>query len=210
MAGTGNQTRIQEKNTRAILEAALDVFSQEGFRGATLDEIAQAAALSKPNLLYYFPSKEAIHIALLSGLLDTWLDPLRALDAVGDPIEEIIDYAMRKLDMARDLPRESRLFANELLQGAPRILEMIEGPLRDLVNEKATLIRGWAAAGRIAPVDPYHLIFSIWATTQHYADFDVQIRGILHPKGDEHFAEARRFLTHLYRCALMPDGTAAR
>ena len=205
MAGTGTQTRIQEKNTKAILEAALDVFSREGFRGATLDAIATAAALSKPNLLYYFPSKEAIHVALLSGLLDTWLDPLRALDAAGDPIEEIIGYALRKLDMARDLPRESRLFANELLQGAPRILEMIEGPLRDLVNEKAALIRGWAAEGRIAPVDPYHLIFSIWATTQHYADFDVQIRGILRPQGDAHFDEAARFLTHMYRRTLTPD-----
>jgi len=204
MAATGARTRIQEKNIKAILEAALDVFAQHGFSGATLDQIARAADLSKPNLLYYFPSKEAIHMALLTGLLDSWLDPLRALDAQGDPVDEIVGYVLRKLDMARDLPRESRLFANELLQGAPRILEIIQGPLKDLVDEKAALISGWAEAGRITPVDPYHLIFSIWATTQHYADFDVQVRGILHPKGDAHFTDAARFLTHLYRSALQP------
>ncbi|MDJ0627125.1 MAG: TetR family transcriptional regulator C-terminal domain-containing protein [Rhodobacter sp.] len=204
MQGTAPRTRIQEKNTSAILEAALEVFSQAGFRGATLDQIAKAAGLSKPNLLYYFPSKEAIHVALLSELLDSWLDPLRALDPQGDPIDEIVGYVLRKLDMARDLPRESRLFANEIIQGAPRIHDYITGPLKRLVDEKADLIRDWQAEGRIAPVDPHHLIFSIWATTQHYADFDVQVRGILAPGQDARFPEAARFLEHMYRRALAP------
>ena len=198
------RTRIQQKNIRTILEAALDVFSRHGFRGATLDQIAQAASLSKPNLLYYFPSKEAIHMELLGGLLDSWLDPLRALNDHGDPVDEIIGYALRKLDMARDLPRESRLFANELLQGAPRFLVKIEGPLKTLVDEKAALIRGWSKTGRIAPVDPYHLIFSIWAVTQHYADFDVQVRSILDARDDMHFADAAAFLTQMYRSTLTP------
>ncbi|MDJ0825719.1 MAG: TetR family transcriptional regulator C-terminal domain-containing protein [Rhodobacter sp.] len=199
------RTRIQEKNTSAILDAALEVFSQAGFRGATLDQIAKAAGLSKPNLLYYFPSKEAIHVALLSQLLDSWLDPLRRLDPEGDPVDEIVRYVLRKLDMARELPRESRLFANEILQGAPRIHDYITGPLKDLVDEKARLIQSWATAGRIAPVDPHHLIFSIWATTQHYADFDVQVRGILAPGGDAHFDGAAKFLQHLYRRGMAPD-----
>ncbi|MCP3968865.1 MAG: TetR family transcriptional regulator [Rhodobacteraceae bacterium] len=202
MAAGKPRTRIQQKNNAAILEAALEVFSAHGFRGATLDQIARAAGLSKPNLLYYFASKEAIHVALLGALLDNWLDPLRALDARGDPVEEIVGYVMRKLDMARAMPRESRLFANEIVQGAPRILDKIKGPLKTLVDEKAVLIRGWAGAGRIAAVDPYHLIFSIWATTQHYADFDVQVRGILAPAGEAHFADAATFLSHLYRRAL--------
>lgn len=202
---TEPRTRIQEKNTATILEAALDVFSQSGFSGATLDQIARAAQLSKPNLLYYFASKEAIHVALLEGLLDTWLDPLRALDPDGDPVGEIVGYVLRKLAMARDLPRESRLFANEIIHGAPRILGQIEGPLRALVDEKAALIRGWSDAGRLAPVDPHHLIFSIWATTQHYADFDVQVRGILRPKGEAHFKDAAAFLSHMYRRMLAPN-----
>ncbi len=204
MTQAAPRTRIQERNTRVILDAALEVFAQHGFRGATLDQIAQQASLSKPNLLYYFPSKDAIHAALLEGLLDAWLAPLRDLDPDGEPIEEILGYVRRKLDMAQDLPRESRLFANEIVQGAPHILKTIEGPLKALVDEKAALIHGWAEAGRIAPVDPYHLLFSIWATTQHYADFDVQVRGILRPEGDAHFADAAEFLTKLFRRALTP------
>lgn len=198
------RTRIQQKNTGAILEAALEVFSSNGFRGATLDQIAEVAGLSKPNLLYYFPSKEAIHVELLGGLMDTWLDPLRDVDPVGEPVDEIVSYVLRKLEMARILPRESRLFANEIVQGAPRILSMIKGPLKTLVDEKAVVIGTWADQGRIASIDPHHLIFSIWSTTQHYADFDVQVRGILRPEGDNHFTEAAMFLENLYRRALTP------
>ena len=155
-------TRIQRKNTEAILEAALVVFSQFGFRGSTLDQIAKEAGLSKPNLLYYFKSKEAIFTEVLEGLLDTWLDPLREMKEDGDAIEEILAYMKRKLQMSRDFPRESRLFANEIIQGAPRMMHAIEGELKELVDEKVKTIRKWAADGRIADTDPYHLIFSIW------------------------------------------------
>ena len=196
------QTRIQKKNTHAILEAALDVFSQHGFRGSTVDQIADAAGLSKPNLLYYFASKEAIHQELLAGLMDSWLAPLRHLNTDGDPVDEIVGYVLRKLAMAQELPRESRLFANEIVQGAPRTIVQIEGDLRDLVDEKCKVIQGWIQQGKLADVDPYHLIFSIWATTQHYADFDAQVRGILHPKNNAHFADAAEFLENFYRRAL--------
>ena len=151
-------TRIQRQKTDAILAAALDVFSTHGFRGATLDQIAEAAGLSKPNLLYYFASKEDVHRMLLERLLDTWLDPLRRLDPAGDPATEIAAYIRRKLEMARDYPRESRLFAGEILQGAPHIADVLRGPLKDLVDAKAARHRrlgrrGPHRPGRPAPPD---------------------------------------------------------
>jgi TetR/AcrR family transcriptional regulator len=197
------RTRIQTRNRETILEAALEVFSQHGFRGATLDMIAAEAGLSKPNLLYYFPSKEAIHVTLLSQLMNTWLDPLRALDPGGDPVAEILAYARRKLEMSRDFPRESRLFANEIVQGAPRMQAALASDLKTLVDEKSAVIRGWAAQGKIADVDPHHLIFSIWALTQHYADFDVQVRAVLGNARDP-IAEAELFLDTLFRRLLAP------
>ncbi|MGA0543002.1 TetR family transcriptional regulator C-terminal domain-containing protein [Neotabrizicola sp. VNH66] len=197
------RSRIQTRNRETILEAALQVFSTQGFRGATLDQIAEAAGLSKPNLLYYFPSKETIYNTLLTGLLANWLDPLRALRAEGDPVAEVLAYVRRKLDLARDYPRESRLFANEILQGAPRIMEAIEGDLRALVMDKAAVLSRWMDEGRIAKSDPVHLIFSVWSLTQHYADFDVQVRAVLGP-GHDPFAEAGRFLETLFRRLLEP------
>ena len=199
-------TRIQTRNRAAILSGGLDAFSAAGFRGATLDQIAESSGLSKPNLLYYFPSKDAIYAALLEQLLATWLDPLETLDAGGDPVEEILAYAHRKLAMSRDYPRESRLFANEILQGAPQIGDVLAGPLRILVDEKAAVLRGWMAAGQIRETDPHHLIFSIWALTQHYADFDVQVRAVL--GHDDPFAGAERFMDQLYRSLLDPRGQA--
>ncbi|WP_341367806.1 TetR family transcriptional regulator C-terminal domain-containing protein [Yoonia sp. BS5-3] len=195
-------TRIQQRNQTAILSAGLDIFSQFGFRGSTLDQIADAAGLSKPNLLYYFPSKDAIHEVLLARLLETWLDPLRALDGNGDPIAEIMGYAQRKLALSRDFPRESRLFANEILQGAPRILDILRTELKDMVDEKAAIIQAWADAGKIAQVDPHHLIFSVWALTQHYADFDVQVRAVMGDR-DPHDGVAG-FLNTLYEKLLRP------
>lgn len=202
MSSNRAPTRIQKKNRAAILEAALDVFSAQGYRGATVDEIANAAGLSKPNLLYYFPSKDAIHQALLARLLDTWLDPLRDMDPAGNPIDEILAYVQRKLQMSRDYPRESRLFANEIVQGAPRIHAVLSGELKELVDEKTGVIDGWISQGRIAAIHPQHLIFSIWSLTQHYADFDVQIRAVLGP--EDPYDAAPEFLETLYRRLLTP------
>jgi TetR/AcrR family transcriptional regulator len=200
---TRPRTRIQQKNSETILEAALDVFSTYGFRGATLDQIADVAGLSKPNLLYYFPSKEAMHQALLTRLLDTWLDPLREMDEDGDPVTEILGYVRRKIELSRDFPRESRLFANEILQGAPRMQDAIEGDLKRLVDEKSLILGHWMDQGRIARLPPQHLLFSIWALTQHYADFDMQVRAVLGP-GHDPFAEAGDYLETLFRKLLAP------
>ncbi len=195
------KTRIQERNHLAILDAGLDVFAKQGFRGATLDQIAEVAGLSKPNLLYYFPSKDAVYAAILSRQLETWLDPLRQIDPAGDPIEEMLAYVRRKLELSRNYPRESRLFANEVLQGASRLIDGIEGPLKDLVDEKAAVLQGWMDAGRMARLHPVHLIFSVWSLTQHYADFDVQVRAVLGP-GHDPFDAAGDFLDHLFRRTL--------
>ncbi|TFL16912.1 TetR family transcriptional regulator C-terminal domain-containing protein [Jannaschia formosa] len=192
-------TRIQIRNRALILDAALDAFSAEGFTGATLDGIAGAAGLSKPNLLYYFKSKEAIYRALLDHLLETWLDPLRAIDPEGEPLEEMLGYVRRKLALARDFPRESRLFAGEILRGAPVMGDALSGQLRALVDEHSAVIRGWMEAGRLAPSDPHHLIFSVWALTQHYADFETQVQAVLGARRDP-WAEAERHLeTHFRR-----------
>jgi len=198
-------SRIQKQNRATILEAALNVFSTHGFRGATLDQIAQDAGLSKPNILYYFDGKEAIHIALLSQLLDAWLDPLRRLNAEGEPREELMRYIRRKLQMSREFPRESRLFANEIVQGAPRIEGFLSGELRALVDEKATVLQTWMDAGKIEPLDPYHLLFSIWAMTQHYADFEAQILMIRSGQIKDSHEGSDTFVQTIFTKILLPE-----
>ena len=180
-------TRIQSQNKKLILAAALDVFSAAGFQGATVDDIARRAGMSKPNLLYYYRRKKDIYIAVLEHTLTDWLQPLEALNAEGDPLQELSTYILFKLRMSHATPKASRLFANEVLHGAPMIEKFLKGPLRQLVSEKAAIISAWVSAGKLAPVDPFHLIFAIWSVTQHYADFAVQVSAVL---GKQPSAEA--------------------
>ncbi|MGA9254803.1 MAG: TetR family transcriptional regulator C-terminal domain-containing protein [Roseobacter sp.] len=199
------QTRIQREKREVILSAALDAFSVHGLRGATLEKIAVAAGMSKPHVVYYFGSKDAIYTELLESLLEIWLSPLRDISAKGDPLAEILTYVRRKLRMSQEMPRESRLFATEILHGAPRTGAALAGDLKILVDEKAALIERWIADGKLAKVDPHHLIFSIWAMTQHYADFDVQVRAVLGtPDKNVLFDDADAFLTDFFVRALRP------
>ncbi len=197
-------TRIQREKREIILDAALQVFSENGFRGTTLDQIAAVAGMSKPNMLYYFKGKEAIYVTLLSRLLKTWLEPLENLSADGDPRKQILDYIREKLEFSRKFPRESRLFANEILNGAPRLGDEISGPLKELVDSKSVILQGWMDDGLLTRMDPRHLLFSIWATTQHYADFAVQVRAVLGDDDPDPITTASDFLETLFFKGLDP------
>lgn len=170
--------RLIEGKRTAILDAALEIFSRFGLHGTSLDQVASMADVSKTNLLYYFASKEELYTSVLRQLLDVWLKPLRGFSAEQDPIEAIGEYIRVKLELSRDHPAESRLFCLEIIQGAPLMLAELEQPLRDIVEAKVTVIQGWIDAGKLAPIEPHHLIFSLWATTQHYADFASQINAV--------------------------------
>jgi len=196
-------SRVQIKNRNAILTAALDVFSQNGFRGATLDQIATAAKMSKPNMIYYFPNKETIFVTLLNQHMDKWLAPLRDIDPAGDPLEQILIYIRRKVRMSRDMPRESRLFANEIVQGAPRMKDNLSGDLKELFDRTKVLFSRWMDDGKIARMEPDHLIYSIWATTQTYADFDAQIQVLSGPDAKV-IDGAEAFLENLFTKLLTP------
>ena len=180
---TEKRTRIQVHNEARIIAAALDVFAAHGFRGTTVDQISRNAGMSKANVLYYFNTKDDIYAAVLARTLTIWLDPLEGLDAAGDPIEQIWNYTHQKLQLSRDAPHASRLFANEILQGANAVRPFLQTQLKALVDDKCRTIQLWIDEGRISAVSPLHLIFLIWSSTQHYADFQPQIEA-LHD-GDE-------------------------
>jgi TetR/AcrR family transcriptional regulator len=162
----------------AALQAALGLFSRYGLHGTSVDQVAVRAGVSKSNLLYYFANKEELYLCVLRDLLDEWLAPLRAFSAEQDPQQVIADYIRRKLEVSRDNPDASRLFCLEIIQGAPLLRDELDRELHELVIEKSAVIQGWVDAGRLAPVDPTHLLFMLWATTQHYADFAVQVQAL--------------------------------
>ncbi|MEM7280280.1 MAG: TetR family transcriptional regulator C-terminal domain-containing protein [Pseudomonadota bacterium] len=175
----GKQSRIQTRNREKILEAATHEFAQHGFRGSTVAQIARAAEMSKPNLLYYFASKEDLYLAVLQRILDIWLRPLSELDPEAEPEDALGDYIDQKIEQSRRYPEASRVFANEMTAGAPILKPLLVTYVKEVVNKKARVIRKWIRGNKMnKDVDPYHLIMMIWAVTQHYADFAVQVDAV--------------------------------
>ncbi|PKO41627.1 MAG: TetR family transcriptional regulator [Betaproteobacteria bacterium HGW-Betaproteobacteria-3] len=170
---------IRQSNEALILAAAEQVFAGAGFSGATMAAIAEACGLPKANLHYYFGSKQVLYRAVLARTLTDWLVPAHGITPEADPRTAIEAYLRAKMALSALRPHASRVFANELLHGAPVLGELLATELRDMVREKAAVIDGWIAAGRMAPVDSTHLFFTLWAATQTYADFDVQVSAVL-------------------------------
>jgi TetR/AcrR family transcriptional regulator len=195
-----------------ILAAAERVFARRGFDGARMAEIAAEAELPKANVHYHFGTKEKLYRAVLESILTEWLDAAdQWIVPERHPATAFPGYIRAKLDHARDRPGASRIFAGELLRGGELVMPFLSGELRRRVERMAAVIAGWKARGWMDPVDPAHLFFSIWAMTQTYADFDVQIRAVLgRPAMDEdEFAAAAATVTALVvkGCGVRDDPT---
>lgn len=166
------------KKKEHIINAALIVFSQKGLNGARMEEIAEEAHISKSNIFYYFKSKEVLYVAVLERVLSNWLSPLDRMNINQDPREALKTYIEEKYKVSKKSPAASRLYALEIMQGAPHLMPVLKGPLKSLVKEKVAVIDGWIAENKIKPVSAIHLIFHIWAITQHYSDFSTQTEAV--------------------------------
>lgn len=202
------QGQIRQANESAILRAAERVFARAGFEGATMADIAEDAGLPKANLHYYFGSKRDLYRAVLDAVLHDWLSPLDAITPEADPAHALGSYIRLKMALSAERPDASRVFANELLHGAPVAGQALQTELRAMVVDKARVIDGWIAAGRMAPVDSTHLFFTIWAATQTYADFDVQVRAVLSQGAPLTAADQQRATQHVLTMVLRGCGLA--
>jgi TetR/AcrR family transcriptional regulator len=190
---------IRQANEARILLAAEKVFARAGFGGATMAAIAEASGLPKANLHYYFGSKDVLYRAVLSHILNDWLVPTHGITVDAEPRAALEAYIRAKMELSAQRPDGSKVFANELLHGAPVVSELLRTELRQLVRQKAAVVQGWIDAGRMAPVDATHLFFTIWAATQTYADFDVQVGAVLGKEslGAKEYARATEHVVSL-------------
>jgi TetR/AcrR family transcriptional regulator len=189
---------IRRRNVAKILKAAESVFAKKGFAGASTAEIARKAGVPKPNLHYYFRTKQALYESVLDRILAIWIDAMDELHPGADPAEALSRYIARKLELSRRMPEPSRLWAMELLAGAPHIGPFLRGTVRELVAEKTRIVEDWIERGLIQPIAPVHLFFLLWASTQTYADFAAQMSAVLDRKLDrEDYADATRTVTTL-------------
>ncbi len=162
----------------AIRLAAIDEFAEKGLAGASTQAIAQRAGLTKPQLHYYISSKEELYEDILVQILDEWERIFLGASTGDDPATVIRRYIREKLEYSRRNPKASRLFTTEIANGAPYLSRHWDRHVAATQNA-VRLIQSWVDEGRIAPVDPLLFQMHIWAVTQHYADFEAQVRSMM-------------------------------
>src|SRR5271154_7195682 len=170
MDKTFGKSSIREVNERTILAAAESVFAERGFSGATMSMIAARAGSPKANIHYYFPTKEGLYRAVVERVLTAWLDAAQSFDRSEDPVEALTAYISAKMDLAREMPLSSQIWASEIMRGAPVIQDFLDTTLTEWVRSRGAVVRRWIAEGKLRPIEPKFLFYMIWATTKHYAN----------------------------------------
>ncbi|MEH6591906.1 MAG: TetR/AcrR family transcriptional regulator [Halioglobus sp.] len=171
--------KIRINNEKAILKAAEQEFAARGFIGASMQRIAEGAGVARTNVHYYFQNKEELYGRVLTDAIQMWDASFNQITADDDPAQALSAYIRAKVNYSKTKPLASRIFASEILHGAPVLSSYLKKDYREWLRAKAAILEQWAAQGKMDPVDPFYLIFMIWATTQHYADFDVQVKMVL-------------------------------
>ncbi len=179
---------IRRENERAIQAAAEKVFAEFGFRGATTQMIADRAGIPKANLHYYFPTKLALYRKIVEEIFSIWLEAADSFDGNSDPVKALSRYIDKKMEISRSHPHGSKIWANEIMHGAPIIQDFLETTLQEWTESRIAIIQQWIDRGLIDSIDPRHLLYMIWATTQHYADFAHQINTL---NGGRRFSDAQ-------------------
>lgn len=175
-------TRISDEKRSVILKAAEKIFARRGFRGARLKEISAEAGLPKANLLYYFRSKEDIYRSVCHDILENWLVALGDISVDDKPDDALTKYIEAKLELSRVRPNASKVFAMEIISGAPVIGEYLQRDLKKWVDNQVEVFDAWQRRGEMRRVSPRHVLFLIWSATQTYADFEAQISAVLGTK----------------------------
>ena len=171
--------RIRDRNLTNIIAAAEEEFVRQGYTGTSIQAVADRAGIPKANVHYYFKRKSYLYIAVIEKQVRLWNDLLDEVRVEDDPATVLDSFIRRKVELSYTHPRASKLFAMEVIQGAPHLRDYMRTQMRQWVRDKVSVMETWMEQGRMNRVDPMYLIFLIWASTQHYADFDIQVLTIM-------------------------------
>ena len=195
----------RDKLEADIVAEAVRVFAECGYEGTSIATVAENAGLSKQNLMYYFPTKQALYQRVLDDVLDEWLDRMDNLaDPAQDPRDVLRADIQAKLRFSREQPWASRVYAMEVISGAQLYGEQIQQRVVPLLRKDIEVFERWISEGKIAPINATHLLFAIWAMTQSYADFAAQMALVLDRKNltRKDFDDAEKMITDMVLSAV--------
>jgi len=195
----GSLADIRQGNEQQILDAAEHVFAERGFRGTTVAGIAEAVNLPKANVLYYFKTKEGLYKEVINRMLVQWMKHMNEMSADQHPGDALPKYIVNKITQSRQHPNASRIFAAEVLHGAHYLREPLQNELREQFEQTCDVFRAWQEKGWLDPIDPEHMLFMLWSSTQAYADHGLQISILMKKEqlSDEDFAKGIELVTHV-------------
>ncbi|WP_295487784.1 TetR/AcrR family transcriptional regulator [Pseudomonas sp. REB1044] len=170
-----HKIEIRRRNIEKILQAAEQVFAEQGYGVTSMADIAERAQLPRSNLHYYFNTKDELYRAVLQDLLEVWKQDALCFERFDDPRVVLTSYIRAKMGHSRSRPLGSKVWAEEILHGAPLLGDSLGDSLVPWAQLKQAKIRRWVEQGLILPVEPSALLYMIWASTQHYADFGYQV-----------------------------------
>jgi TetR/AcrR family transcriptional regulator len=170
-----SEGNIRQKNKALIFSAAKQEFVTYGFKGASIKRIAERANIARANIHYYFKDKTDLYQQLLSNIIAVWNRDYDTLNVDNEPKQALSAYIRAKVMHSKEDPDASRIFASELIHGSPVLKDYLNSDFKVWLNSKVTVIETWISQGLLDKVNPHHLLFLIWSSTQHYADFNVQV-----------------------------------
>jgi len=186
-----NKQGIRAQNQAVILAAAEEEFVLKGFGGATMQSIADRAELPKANIHYYFKNKKNLYQVVLHSIIQEWNDGLVTMTVDSNPKVVIEKFVRTKLRQAFAHPNRHKLFALEVIVGAPHLHDFMSSTMKEWALDKAKVMKIWHEQGKISIADPLQLLILIWATTQRYAEFETEIVGLMGKDNYDEQDEAR-------------------
>lgn len=161
-------------NRVRLLEAAAEEFAGHGLAGANINRISVAAGLAKGTVYNYFPSKEALFLAVVQEACERVVRHAGRL-APATTRERLLAVLAADVELARENEAFARVMAREALSGDPRLFQRIVSAAEPFISQVEQILREGAERGEVrsdVPVSELALLFTgldLLALTQHWS-----------------------------------------
>lgn len=146
----------QHPTVLRILEAAMDIFSEVGFNGARVDEIAKRAGVNKAMIYYHVGDKESLYAEVLHNAIGHVADSISgAIGAASTPEEKLLAYIRGFAGAVEGNPRMGPILLREIASGGQNLPEVVVKDFARLIGIVTSIIEEGTENGVFINVTPF-------------------------------------------------------